>query len=228
MPDQTSTTLRALAIQLNTTVDMLTVAMREGYLHFCGTGKTVEETRVYLPPRHTLKWLEFMFRPLHRQPLIRMTEIAKMLDMSLASLKRYCREFEVKWEKSATFGDLMSPDEFELLLDQLPDIQNVRFDRISLLQYLCGERLGQSMRRRSIPYSVRLEREIARIAKLHEPQRTVQAAELWSAFQDARTVAEALREYRDNVGCREVEENALALEQLMDKLTATPPSLHID
>ncbi len=50
------------------------------------------------------------------------------------------------------------------------------------------------------PYSVRLEKEIARIRTLPEPARTIRSVALINAFRDARTATECLRRQKEIIG----------------------------
>ena len=72
-----------------------------------------------------------------------------------------------------------------------PDPTLSRFDRAALTWFMLE---GQPSRAATIPaYRQRFEQELARVAKLAEPARSIRIAELQSAWKDAKGIAGTLR-----------------------------------
>ncbi len=88
------------------------------------------------------------------------------------------------------------------------------FDRAAVVQYMLGP-----VRNPILPYSVRLDRELRRIARLSEPNRTILATELWEVFHDARSVADALKKYHTRTNWHEIERMDGRVRRLLSDLT---------
>lgn len=219
MPFAETLTVRELAEKLGTTPDMIRLLVREGYSEVVERHISWRRTIVRHPPKHLLRWLTNMFRPIHERPLIQLEELVPILRMKFDDIEKLCKFYGIELQHSQTFGPLISTHGFEMLVLSLPDSRVVRFDRISILQYICREKLGFQMRRKIVPYSMQLEREISRISHLPEPSKTVRASALWEAFKDARTVAAALSQYRHEVYREEVDKAWSWLSMMMNRLT---------
>lgn len=218
LPDLGHTTVRQLALKLGISNQMVGLLVKDGYVRIVHSHYQWGRTVITNPPRHLLRWLKTMYRPIHERPIIRIDEIAKITGASKATVKRWLRRAGIKYELTLSHDEVISAFELELFAQQLPNLKTVRFDRISILQYLCQEQLGEWMPDKVIPYSMSLEREIKKIARMEEPQRTFRATELWGAFLDARTVAEGLRDYRYKLEREEVKRADRWLTELMNKL----------
>ena len=135
-----------------------------------------------------------MFAPLEQRPMLPAKEAAKVLNMGLADLRRWCLHFNLPIYMDAAFGELISLRVFYQLQDGFFEIRNpMRTDRQALLVFL--SQLNNPAKVKMMKpkkYSRRLEEELRRISALPEPQRTIQATMFWSAYRDAKNVAECL------------------------------------
>lgn len=137
---------------------------------------------------------------LHR-PLIRLTEISDLAKVPIDRLRGLCEQqspIPIPVQSHKLYGELLSPSATQMLLQRVhaaslsarPDLPS-RFDRISLLLWLCS--LDAKLKRKPRPaYSKKLEEEIKRIARLPEPHRTMRGLELLARYADARVIADTL------------------------------------
>jgi hypothetical protein len=210
-------TLRKLAWRTRIRIDLLRTMIDVGALEVIEKGRTFSDTIVQQPSPARLEWIRQMLKPLHMRPLIRLSEVAEMLNLKYTSLKEDCDSKGLKFRSSPTYGELLTPQDVGRILraDIVPKMNGRwRFDRMSLIQFLTGDVFGAHMKYRILPYSSYLEREVKRIARLKEPDRTFRAVALYESLKDAKTVAECWREYRERRDNPEV----VGVEKLVDDL----------
>ena len=193
-PPAENISLADLAVLLGVNADRLPPLVIEGYLKLTKSGCCAEDTFVVRPRAGARDWLRSMFAPLEQRPMLPAREAAKVLNMGLADLRRWCLHFNLPIYMDAAFGELISLRVFYQLQDGFFEIRNpMRTDRQALLVFL--SQLNNPARVKMMKpkkYSRRLEEELRRISALPEPQRTIQATMFWSAYRDAKNVAECL------------------------------------
>jgi hypothetical protein len=193
-PPAENISLADLAVLLGVNADRLPPLVIEGYLKLTKSGCCAEDTFVVRPRAGARDWLRSMFAPLEQRPMLPAKEAAKILNMGLTDLRRWCLHFNLPIYMDAAFGELISLRVFYQLQDGFFEIRNpMRTDRQALLVFL--SKTSKDVTDRLVKpkkYSRRLEKEIQSICSLPEPQRTIQATMFWSAYKDANTVAECL------------------------------------
>lgn len=183
-----------LAKDLCVDADRLPPLILEGYLRLAKSGLSLEDTFVERPPAGARDWLRAMFAPVAMRPMLPVRDAAKMLDMTLDDLRKWCIHFNIPISMDAVFGELLSLKGFYQIEHGFYEIRNpLRTDRQALLVRLMRVNKMNATREAYLRrYDRRLEEEITRIAKLPEPQRTIQATAFWSAYQDAKIVGDSL------------------------------------
>ena len=89
-------------------------------------------------------------------------------------------------------GELVSPDSLIQLINALHSLRDpLRLDHAALLAWMQGMSPKNKIRK-LLPYSKLIEREIARIAQLSQPERTTQAYQFWKRYKSARFVSHAI------------------------------------
>jgi hypothetical protein len=136
--------------------------------------------------------------PILDRPLIRLEEIASHLHTNVGKLRRLCADAKplpIPIVTHPAFGELLSPASTRMLIDIAivththgrSDPPPHAHDRISLLLWMVG------LHGRKRPtYARSVEMEVARIARLKDPERCIRALDLLSRFVDARLTAQAV------------------------------------
>lgn len=181
-----------LARELNVPVSRVLPLIEEGYIHRIGP-ETVEA-----PSAAGLEWLRSWFQPALAKPLLSQSDMAELLEVEGKDIPGLAAAHDIPVTYDAALGLTFSLwSARRLLLEVLGTGE--RFDRIALLWFLLGNPASACP-----PFEDRLEKEIARIASLPEPTRSVRREALLGQWRDAQAVAD--------VGCSK---NA---ERLMKRL----------
>lgn len=178
-------TIEKLAELLSTSPLIVKKLIRIAYLK---GGKGLVE----LPPPAALAWLKQMLQPLPLRPLFKIDEVLQMSGLNKKLFRQIILAWEIPLHYDHFLGELMSPVSLIQLINALHSLREpLRFDRAVLLNWMQG--LGSDRQiKPKLPYSKLIEDEIARIAQLKEPERTMAARGFYYAFKDARTISHAL------------------------------------
>ena len=198
MADVEHISLADLAVLLGVEPDRLPPLIFDGYLNVVISGNCANTIILERPPVKTLTWLRrFMLVPLSRRPFLPFKDIAKLLHRSARGMREYCQGLNIMLYVDPVFGELISIDDFYALQKHLYDLTHpIRTDRGALLSFLGSLRVstqeapikGAALKR----YSLKINKEVQRIASLPEPMRTLRATDLWMAFKDVEAVADCI------------------------------------
>lgn len=134
------------------------------------------------------------------RPLFTRAEVAELLGCSLLDVLKLAAAYNIGWVQSSTgTGPQFSARAVKQLIratlatrDSTTGPALTRFDRAALVWYMLD---GVPARAAKPPdYRVRFEQELARVARLEEPARSVRIAELQSAWQDAKVIAGSIKQ----------------------------------
>ncbi len=135
------------------------------------------------------------------RPLFTRAEVAELLDVPVLDVLKLAAAYNVGWVATGknAAGPQFSARAVKQLLratlatrESAADGTLARFDRAALVWYLLN---GMPGRTAEPPrYRRRFEQELARVAKLAEPARSLRIAELQSAWKDAGVIARSLRQ----------------------------------
>lgn len=212
-------TIRRLAWISKLRVPKFRALLDAGILEVVKKDVSIGRTVVKQPTPAKMEWIKQMLKPLNLRPLIRLREVAEMLGLRPIDLRERCSAKNLKFFRDPAYGELLTPQDVgRVLRAGIVDTRVAgrwRFDRMSLLQFLTGDEWGREMRYKVLPYSVYLEREVKRIAKLPEPNRTLRAVALYEAFQDAKSLSKGLHRYWKR---EKPVEGAVAAEKAIENL----------
>jgi hypothetical protein len=211
-------TIRRLAWRSQIRVPLFHTLVDQGILEVVERKKPFALTIVKQPTPPRMEWIKQMMKSLNMRPLIRLAELAKMLNMKADDLRERCESKGLKFPYYPSYRELLSPRDVGRVLRAgiVPKASGQwRFDRMSLVQFLTGTEWGQQMKYQVLPYSAYLEREVKRIAHLKEPDRTFRAVALFESLNDAKTLAKCLKKYRERRDHPEVAQAEKSVEDLM-------------
>jgi hypothetical protein len=192
-----SISIRDLAQLIETPVERLRALVENKYLRVVKASPMFEWTIVARPGQRAAEWLRNMFQPLKMRPVIPLKEAGKLWGVTECEVLKYCQIGKIPVQSDPVFGKLITFSALKSLARARHRYHKPkRFDRAGLLRYYLSEIEGVRWKEPP-PYSVRLEKEIGRIATLKEPWRTIQSMELINAFRDARRVTECLRPQKE-------------------------------
>jgi len=179
--------LPELAKELRVRPERLKPLFEHGYL------RTGEGFTVIKPPPAAMSWLRTMFTPIMMRPFLPTQMAADLIGCAIKDLRSLCLLYNIPLHQDAVFGELISVNGFHKFFEALHHFREPsRFDRQALLGMLLTARPDYRRAPKALRFSRRLDREIARIAKLKEPDRTERALALWESISDAKTVAAAV------------------------------------
>ena len=129
------------------------------------------------------------------RPFLELGMIAEIEDVSVADVRLLCASYDIPIQIDPVFGELLTIAAFRKLHVSLHHYREPsRFDRQAMLVALMRTADPENYKADLKPptFSVRLEKEIRRIAKLREPFKTEQALRLWEQFSEAKGVADCI------------------------------------
>ena len=190
--------LSQLAEMLECSEKVVQKLIRIGYLkrgRGKGRGRLIE-----LPPLSALRWLKLMLQPLPLRPLFTLPEIVQMSGLKMGKLREIMLAWNIPIHYDLALGELVSPDSLIQLINALHSLRDpLRLDHAALLAWMQGMSPKNKIRK-LLPYSKLIEREIARIAQLSQPERTTQAYQFWKRYKSARFVSHAIDRVNPFVG----------------------------
>jgi len=211
-------TVRDLAAELKVDPERLRPLIDLQYLRILHAGEYLVDCQVARPLPAAMDWLKQMMAPIHMRALLPVDVAAELLRCDSVDIRKFCLAWNIPMYFDPAFGELLSPTNFFRLFQKLFQVNSgeARYDRQMLLKILAT---GNEQRERTnpLPYSRMLEREIARISRLPEPDRTVRAVALYDAFVDAKTVKECISEYRQTVASPGLDKAEAKLAALVER-----------
>jgi hypothetical protein len=187
--------LMDLAERIGVPVQRLLPAIKCGYIKIVTANPPV----VYEPPPAAIEWLKGMFEPILMRPFLELGMVAEIEDVSVADVRLLCASYDIPIQMDQVFGELLSIAAFHKFHRSLHHYREPsRFDRQAMLVALMRTADPENYKADLKPptFSVRLEKEIRRIAKLPEPYKTEMALRLWEQFSDAKGIAECIAAVR--------------------------------
>lgn len=161
-----------------------------GYLIIAETAGELKNTLVSKPTQNMIDWFRAMLGPVQLRPMIPAKEVARMFRLKPRQIVSLCEQLHLPIYDDPVFGGLVSAKTvFTLNHCYLEIVSPLRVDRqtlITVLGRLKGKNLSRGRPLIHVYFSA-FEKEIQRIAKLPEPQRTIAATAFWQAFNDAET-----------------------------------------
>jgi hypothetical protein len=171
--------------------------VEHSYLKVVIPSDDFSQTVVARPGNRRIEWLKHMFQPLVMKPIIPLKEAAQLFGLTEAYALQYCSYYLIPVQSDPAFGSLIAFKSLKRLARAAWSYR--RFDRAGLLRYFMSQIEGTRWKEPP-PYSVRLEKEIGRIATLPQPARVLRSLALIEAFRDARTATECLRRQKGILG----------------------------
>jgi hypothetical protein len=168
--------------------------VEHGYLRVVIPSDDFNQIIVARPGRRRIEWLKYMFQPLVMKPIIPLKEAAELFRLTENYALQYCSYYLIPVQSDPAFGNLIPFKSLKRLARAAWTYS--RFDRAGLLRYFMSQLEGTRWKNPP-PYSVRLEKEIGRIATLPQPARVIRSLALIEAFRDARTATECLRRQKE-------------------------------
>ena len=201
---------------IETPVERLRPLVEHKYLRVVKASPIFEWTIVARPGQRATEWLRNMFQPLKMRPFVPLKEAGKLWGVTENEALKYCKIGNIPVQSDPVFGNLITFSALKSLARARHRYHKPkRLDRAGLLRYYMSQIEGVRWKEPP-PYSVRLEKEIARIASLPEPARTERSVALILAFRDARRVTECLRRQKEIIG-----ELAKSERQILDLFERT-------
>lgn len=178
-----------LAKEMETTEETVRLLIDHGWLHLISPGT------VGKPAPGALIWLKQAIGPIPMIPMVPVRHLKELLDTTPQAIKRIILDQNIPLYLDPVLGELISVAGFHRLFNRLyPWHERRRFDRQMMFAILTDIDPGAAYPfYRPLAYDKMLEVEMARIAKLKEPMRSLRAQELYDAFRDAKTVASIVR-----------------------------------
>jgi hypothetical protein len=159
-------------------------------------GYSPDTTIVARPLPAAMAWLTSLFAPLRMRPMFPVEDVAVMLDVSVAQVRSFIIHYNIRLWDDPVFGELINISGLRALQKNLYGERYIfRYDRQSLIIFMCKQAGIPYNPQRS--YSKKLDAEIRRICKMPEPNRTIRATALWTAWRDATTFTACMEQYRD-------------------------------
>jgi hypothetical protein len=183
--------LQELATKLGVSPERLLPAIKHKYLKIIMANPPV----VYEPPPAAIEWLKGMFEPILMRPFLELGMVAEIENLTIPDTRLLCASYDIPIQIDPVFGELLTIAAFRKLHISLHHYREPsRFDRQAMLVALMRAADPENYKADLKPptFSVRLEKEIRRIAKLPEPYRTEMALRLWEQFSEAKGVADCI------------------------------------
>lgn len=179
--------LENLARELEVAPERLKPLLDHDYLKVVGASTVVK------PPPPAMAWLRTMMMPLPIRPFLPSQMAADLTGCALNDLRSLCVLYNIPLQEDPVFGELMSVSAFHRFFESLHHFREPsRFDRQAWLGMLMTALPEQKRAVKKLTFNRRLEKEISRISRLKEPERTERALDLWEAYSEARTVATSI------------------------------------
>ena len=191
-------TLGTLALSLNVPAARLVPLVEEGWLvatvDLNGAPPTMQ-TPLQSPPQPALLWLRQWFQPARAKVLFSRADVAELTGLTEKAVTRLaarCR-IPVSYEPALSGLVFSAWAVKRLMLAEAGgsgEATTQRYDRQALLWML----LEKDPKRALAPpdFSDALEDELARVARLPEPARTLRATALWEQWQDVKLLAQGV------------------------------------
>jgi len=161
------------------------------YLVIVETADELKNTLVSKPSQNMIDWFRAMLGPVQLRPMFPAVEVGRMFHINPPrKVIDICERLHLPVYDDPVFGGLVSPKTiFTLHRMYLEVVAPLRVDRQSLITVLARLRGRTVTRDRNLVhiYFTAFDKEIKRIARLMEPQRTIAATAFWQAFNDAET-----------------------------------------
>ncbi len=197
-PQAIKVAIADLATEFGTTVPTLWQLIRRGYLRLADKTDSCFTTTIEIPGPAAYDWLRQMFAPLRLRPYLPLFVAAELYGITVQEARMLCLQANVVFQFDPVFGEVMPLTAWRDLGQALFCARRpLSFDRQTLLETFswmldfAPKPRGRPDKIYAVPRSVRIEREIQRIAAMKEPERAMRAIEFFAAYRDARTVAEA-------------------------------------
>lgn len=159
-----------------------------GYLNIVETAGELKKTLVAKPTQNMIDWFRAMLGPVQLRPMIPAREVARMFRLKPHQVVSVCERLHLPIYDDPVFGGLVSAKTiFTINSFYLEIVSPMRVDRqtlVTIIGRLKGKSPARSYRFVHV-YFTSFEKEIQRIAKLMEPQRTIAATAFWQVFTDA-------------------------------------------
>lgn len=234
-------TVRDLAQRIEGSVDDVKRLIDFKYLTVVMEKTDPEQTVLSCPGEEGIRWLRNMVQPIHLVPFIKLDDVHRLIRKQQGRMsrkkpvertRRVCLAYQIPLFLDPVYGELLTIEGFAELAYHIGVYRNpVRNDRVTMLSFLMNaltedERTKERYVRLKIPRrgTKRLNLEIARIARLEEPERTFMAQSLYECWKDSRGVQECLRKLRDrkkdyrSSRVREAIEDIESLDRKMEAL----------
>lgn len=186
--------IKNLARLIEAPPERLEPLVEHNYLRVLVRREDFNQIIVARPGERRIEWLKQMFQPLSMRPIVPLKEAAELFGLKERYALDYCWAFQIPIQSDPVFGNLIPFKSLRRLARAAWSYR--RFDRAALLRYYMSQIEGVRWKDPP-PYSVRLEKEIGRIATLSEPARTIRSVALVEAFRDAKTATDCLRKQKE-------------------------------
>ncbi len=183
--------LAELAERIGVPAQRLLPAIKCGYIRLISSQPPV----VYEPPPAAVAWLRGMFTPLMLRPFLTIEMVAQLENITVNDVRSLALSYDIPIIADECFSELFTISAFYKFHQSLHHYRNPsRFDRQAIIVALMRAADPENYKADVKPptFSVRLEKEIRRIAKLREPFKTEQALRLWEQFSEAKGVADCI------------------------------------
>lgn len=204
-------TLGMLAKELNVPIVRISMLVEGGWLHRAAGHEQDPLTSSLLlrcPPPTALSWLRQFFLPPQAKPLFTAGDILGLLEeagvgegVEMEDVARLAAGYGIPCQYDPALGGdtgllLSWQSARKLVLEVLAggrrgEWEGRRYDRQAVLWFLLQQDPAQALHPPS--FIEQLEEEVARVANLPEPQRTIRAEMLLEQWKDAREVVNAFR-----------------------------------
>jgi hypothetical protein len=184
----------ALAKSLGVTVAELAPLIREGYLRKRSEEVTItSQTILDAPPEAAVVWMRNWFLPAAAKPLLSVENMAELLGVQVRQVLPAAAMHDVPVHRDPALGFCFSIWAARQLLLRSVRARDhaTRFDRIALLWRI----LEKDPEKAAAPpvFQEELEKELARVAKLPEPTRSLRTLEIMEALHDAELLADGVK-----------------------------------
>ncbi len=213
-PDQITAT--QLAADLGIEPARIQPLIDRGYLRIMAPGYSLETTIVARPLPAALAWLKSLFAPLRMRPFLPVEDVAKLFKLSSETIRSFIVHYNIPLYDDPVFGELMTINGMRAVQQCIYDERHkTRFDRQAMLKFVLKQH-GIASNHFPHSYSTKLDAEIRRVCAMKEPDRTVRAVALWTAWRDARTIEACLKSYSTTM--RKRSELGKTIDRGMDTL----------
>lgn len=225
VPASDQITILKLASELHCGIRRVGELIEHGYIRiiYRQEGTFFCYTIVARPYPAALEWLRGMVAPLRLRPMLPVEGVAEHIGLTVNDLRRMALHYNIPLALDPFFGELISTTGYNRLLRAQHELRNpMRTDRQAMLLTLVrmNRNTNAIIAKKPVMYSKRLESEIRLICKMTEPLRSLRAAALWSAYNEAKTVAECVKNYAGILKQEQKSGGSKMLEESMEFLRA--------